>query len=143
MALPIAKDEDASMDRRVQPRRANATTMKRGQTVPLDPQAPNEGKILAQDEELTEKRRQADLLSEELGTEKVALACGFPRPEVWVKLPAHGTRSASEIWKKHATAYSAGLLQGVRRAIVRLKAWFEANDLQDVCSLDMCEGGVC
>ena len=110
--------------------------------VQADLQTPAEGLVLAATLEQVEKRRQAALLAEELGPARVAVACGFPRPEVWERLPASGPRSGQELWLKHATAFSAGLLQGVRRAIVRLRKWLEENDLDDVCSIDRCEGGV-
>ena len=110
--------------------------------VQADLQTPAEGLVLAANLEQDEKRRQAALLAEELGPARVAVACGFPRPEVWERLPASGPRSGQELWLKHATAFSAGLLQGVRRAIVRLREWLEQNDLDDVCSIDQCEGGV-
>ena len=104
--------------------------------------APADGRLRAETEEYVEKRRQASLLAAQLGAPRVAVACGFPRPEVWDRLPATGSRSGSEIWLGHATAYSAGLLQGVRRTLARLVDWLERNDMDDVCSIDRCEGGV-
>ena len=104
--------------------------------------APADGRLRAETEEYVEKRRQASLLAAQLGAPRVAVACGFPRPEVWDRLPASGSRSGSEIWLGHATAYSAGLLQGVRRTLARLVDWLERNDMDDVCSIDRCEGGV-
>ena len=100
------------------------------------------GQVLASAEEYSEKKRQALLLAGELGQARVAVACGFPRPEVWERLPVDGPRSGNDIWIRHATAFSHGLLQGVRRAIVRLKDWLERTGLGDVCSIDECEGGV-
>ena len=47
----------------------------------LDAQA--DGRLRAETEEYVEKRRQASLLAAQLGAPRVAVACGFPRPEVW------------------------------------------------------------
>ena len=86
------------------------------------------GQVLASAEEYSEKKRQALLLAGELGQARVAVACGFPRPEVWERLPVaprpevwerlpvDGPMSGNDIWIRHATAFSHGLLQGVRRA---------------------------
>ena len=103
---------------------------------------PPDDRILSATVEHEEKVRQAELLAGVLGAARVAAACGFRRPEVWERLPKSGLNTAKTIWLKHATAYSAGLLQGVRRALLRLIGWLEQNALDDLCTIDSCEGGV-
>ena len=103
---------------------------------------PPEDLVLSATVEYAEKVRQAELLAGMLGTARVAAACGFNRQEVWERLPKTGLNTAKTIWLKHATAFSAGLLQGVRRALSRLTNWLELNALDDLCTIDGCEGGV-
>ena len=95
-------------------------------------------RVTAQAVELAEKRKQATLLAACIGEAQVAAACGC-RLETWQKMPAERQQ---ETWLRHATSYSAGRLAGVRRALQRLAAWLQANDLRKECEGFKCEGGV-
>ena len=73
--------------------------------------------MLASADEYSEKKRQALLLAGELGHARVAVACGFPRPEVWERLPVDGPRSGNDIWIRHMFARPAARgAEGYREA---------------------------
>ena len=88
------------------------------------------GQLTARGVEHAEKLKQTALLAAEMGPERVASALGF-RPETWAKLPEARSRTT---WELHATSFSAGRLQQIRRAVRRLRDWLEVNGLDEDCA---------
>lgn len=92
----------------------------------------------AQQTEQIAKEKQAGLLAILIGSDQVALACGYRLEEGRARQP----KKMQALWLKHITAYSVGQIQSGRCALNRLSRWLESEGLLEACAGWNASGGL-